>query len=206
MNNRLPLAVGITGGIGAGKSLVCNVFKKLGISVYNADSRARELMEDEPALINEIRSQLGEESYKSRNSLNTKYLAEQIFNNKDKLDLINNIVHPYVFKDFLRWRELHEKDKYLIKEAALLFESGSYRDLDLTILVYCPLDIRINRILLRDSHHTIESINRIVDNQMSDTKKKKLSDRVIINDGATMILPQILKLHEYLIKGSLQNH
>ncbi len=205
MKNRLPITIGITGGIGTGKSIVCKVFKTLGIPVYDADSRAKKLMEQDPTLIKDIKDNLGEESYISSEKINKQYLSDLAFTDKAKLELLNKIVHPHVFEDFSRWKERHKYETYLIKEAALLFESGSYQDLDVTVLVYCPLELRIKRILLRDSNRTIESIRRIIDNQMSDSKKKKLADSVIINDDSQMILPQILKIH-YDLMGRAQDN
>ena len=205
MKNKLPLTVGVTGGIGAGKTIVCDVFKTLGIPVYHSDSRAEELMGHDPDIKKEIMLKFGEESYTTNNQLNKQYLSNLVFNDKEKLELLNSIVHPRVFNDFHKWIK-HNKDKqYIIKEAALLFESGSYRDLEITVLVYCPLELRIKRTLLRDSNRTAESIKRIVDNQMSDSKKKKLADMVIINDDSILILPQILKVHEDLLKRVQQS-
>jgi dephospho-CoA kinase len=200
MKNRLPLTVGVTGGIGAGKTIVCDVFKTLGIPVYHSDARAGELMEHDPELIKEIRLNFGEKSYIGDDQLDRKYLSDLVFSDKAKLQLLNSIVHPRVFNDFHEWIILHKNQQYLIKEAALLFESESYKDLDITILVYCPLELRIKRTLLRDTTRTTESIQQIVDNQLSDSKKKKMADMVIINDDSRLILPQILKIHEDLLR------
>jgi len=199
MNSNRPLTVGITGGIGAGKSIICEVFKSLGIKVYSADERAKELMEQDPALIKEIKNNLGTKSY-INGELNRQYISKLAFEDKAKLELLNSTVHPHVLRDFSNWVDLNRNDKYLIKEAALLFETGSYKDLDSTVVVYCPLELRINRILLRDIHRTKESVLKIIDSQMSDTKKKRLADLIIVNDDTQLILPQILKVHNDLIR------
>jgi len=199
MNSNRPLTVGITGGIGAGKSIICEVFKSLGIKVYSADERAKELMEQDPALIKEIKNNLGTKSYID-GELNRQYISKLAFEDKAKLELLNSTVHPHVLRDFSNWVDLNRNDKYLIKEAALLFETGSYKDLDSTVVVYCPLELRINRILLRDIHRTKESVLKIIDSQMSDTKKKRLADLIIVNDDTQLILPQILKVHNDLIR------
>ena len=202
MKNKSPLKVGITGGIGAGKSIVSEVFKSLGIPVYHSDLRAKLLMETEDELIENIKSEFGDESYSENNKLNNRYLSKLVFQDVLKLNSLNKIVHPFVFRDYEKWTELHRNTDYTIKEAALLFESGSYKDLDTTILVYAPMKLRINRILLRDMYRSIDDIMHIVNTQMSDTRKKKLSDYVLINDGTKLLLPQILNVHNQLCARS----
>lgn len=202
MKNKLPLKVGITGGIGAGKSIVSEVFKSLGIPVYHSDLRAKFLMETEVELIDRIKSEFGDESYSENNKLDNRFLSKLVFQNTLKLNSLNTIVHPFVLRDYEKWTELHKNTVYTIKEAALLFESGSYKDLDAVIFVYAPLKLRINRTLLRDMHRSTDDIMRIVNTQMSDSRKKKLSDYVLINDDTKLLLPQILNVHNQLCARS----
>jgi len=194
------LKIGVTGGIGSGKTTVCKIFNVLGIPVYYADPRAKELMVTDPVLISAIKSLLGDKSYNEDLSLNRQYIAEIIFSDKNKLDALNSLVHPAVKRDFDKWSK-SQKTPYVLKEAALLFESGSYKDLDKTILVSAPLELRIKRVILRDNSSK-ESILSRVKNQMDETDKEKLADYIINNDGRTSLILQIIKLHNQFIKSS----
>ncbi len=185
--------LGITGGIGSGKSIICELFTNLEIPVYNADLRARFLMENDPELILKIKEKFTGNAY-AGNGVNRSFMAEKVFNDEEELKKLNDLVHPYVFRDFDNWAQEHASYSLLVKEAALLFESGSYHDLDKVILVYCPLEIRIRRILLRDGWRIRADVEKIIENQMSDTEKKKLADFVIVNDDHDPVLPQILNI------------
>ena len=195
--NRSPLKIGVTGGIGAGKTVVCRVFSHLNIPVYSADDRAKWLMANDPELVGQIKKQFGAGAY-DKNGLNRAYLARRVFSDETKLQLLNSLVHPAVGKDFQQWAESAADAPYCIKEAALLFESGSYRELDKTILVYAPEDIRIKRVLNRDPQRTESDVKAIMGNQMDEEEKRKYADFILLNDDKEMILPQVLKLHQTL--------
>ena len=195
----MSLKVGITGGRGAGKTLVANIFRTFCIPVYNSDEEAKRLMNEDDDLKGKIIDLFGRESY-IKGALNKAYLSEVVFKNKDNLVRMNNIVHPAVFKDYSKWLIKYDDDPITIKEAALLFESGSYKDLDYTILVSAPRSIRIGRVLLRDTNRSKIDIEDIIEKQMSESAKKKLSNFIIINDGKRMVIPQVLEIHKNLLQ------
>jgi dephospho-CoA kinase len=189
--------IGLTGGIGAGKSVVCEVLINLNIPVYNADKRARFLMEHDPSMIRTIKETFSEKAYMNGN-LDRAFLASAIFSDDIQLKKMNGIVHPAVKLDFEQWAGTQSGSDIIVKEAALLFESGSYKDLDKTILIYCPLEIRIKRILLRDNNRSREEVELIIEKQLSDTQKKKLAHYTITNDDQTPVIPQVLSILEKL--------
>ncbi len=194
------IKAGITGGIGSGKSTVCRIFEKLGIPVYYADERAKYLMQHEHHLIDEIRKTFGSDIY-DNGKLNRKLLAERVFNDSIKLKQLNALVHPAVFHDTEDWVEEQKalKVPYVLKEAALLIESGSYKSLDKLIVVTAPLEIRIERVMYRDNSTKEEIIARI-NHQLPDEEKVKLADYVIENSGDLEYLEgQVLEIHEKLI-------
>ena len=191
--------MGITGGIGSGKTLVCSIFDKIGIPVYDADSRARSLMNHDPGLVSEITDLLGEEAYRD-GSLDREYVAGKVFMNEDLLNRLNRIVHPAVRDDYLQWVKERTDVPYVIEEAAILFESGAHRFMDLTVLVYAPEDLRIRRVMERDGVSE-EEVRMRMRHQMNEEEKKKLADQMISNDGTEMLLPQIIWLHEYILKN-----
>lgn len=199
------IKVGITGGIGSGKSTVCKMFEKLGIPVYYADERAKYLMQHEHHLIDEIRKTFGADIY-DNGSLNRKLLSERVFNNSSKLQQLNALVHPAVFRDTEEWVEEQKalKVPYVLKEAALLIESGSYKNLDRLIVVSAPLEIRIKRVIDRD-HSTREEILARINHQLPDEDKMKLADYVIENSGDLKYLEQqVLEIHKKLILINLE--
>jgi dephospho-CoA kinase len=195
------LQIGITGGIGSGKSLVCRIFAQLGVPVYDADSHAKKLMTTDGILISGIKKEFGDLSYHPDGALNRKYLADHVFNNEKKLALLNNLVHPRVGADYEQWVRQHSTHRYVIKEAALLFEAGSAKTLDQIIVVYAPESMRIKRVLSRDAHRTVEQIREIVGKQMPEDEKLKRADYIIVNDETQMIIPQVLKLHQQFLKA-----
>ena len=192
------LKTGITGGIGSGKTTVCKIFEILGIPVYYADDRAKYLMVNDKDLVKNIVSVFGEKSYLKNGELNRKYIADIAFKNKRKLEELNKAVHPAVKRDFENWVNEQEAP-YIIKEAALLFETGSYKDLDFNILVTAPLDIRIKRVMMRDNIDK-ESVLARVNNQMPEEDKMKLADFVIYNDERHSLIQQVLDLNKKLRK------
>jgi dephospho-CoA kinase len=190
-----PLQVGITGSIGSGKSLICKIFVALGIPVYDADSHAKALMTTDGILMSGIKKEFGDLSYHGDGTLNRIYLAENVFNDERKLQRLNNLVHPRVAVDYASWVDHHYASPYVIKEAALLFEAGSYKLLDEIIVVHAPVEMRIRRVIKRDAHRTVEQIKAIVEKQMADDEKMKRADHIIVNDESALLIPQVLKLH-----------
>jgi len=199
----LGLRIGITGGIGAGKSTISGIFKVLGIPVYNADERAKHLMNHDLALIQQIIEIFGSDLYQN-GELNRIKLAKLVFEDSNALERLNQLVHPAVRRDYEEWLDQYKNSDYTIKEAALLFESGSYKGLDQTILVYAPLTTRINRVLLRDKNRSKMDIQNIINKQMDDNHKKKLADFTIINDDTALVIPQVLKIHQLLLSQSAE--
>lgn len=189
-----PLKIGITGGIGSGKTLVSGIFEKLGAPTYNADDRAKWLMNNNPQIIKKVIDLFGPKAYINK-ELNRTLIAGQVFKDKSLLAQLNAIVHPIVFNDFDKWYDA-QTFQYVLKEAALLFESESYKDLDAIITIDAPLDIRLKRASIRDQKSEAEIKGRIK-NQYPNEIKVKAADFVINNDGITPILPQVLQLHKF---------
>ena len=195
------LKVGITGGIGVGKSVVALIFSKLGIPIYDADTRAKWLMANHADLIQEIKANFGEESYLDNGEINRRYLAEKVFIDKSNIQKMNSLVHPRVGEDTLAWaRECEGKFPYILKEAALLYESGGDKGLDKIIVVTASIEVRIARIQKRDPQRSKEEILGIISKQMPDEEKIKRADFLIYNDGETLLIPQVLRLHHLLLK------
>ncbi len=192
------LKIGVTGGIGSGKTTVCSLFELLNIPVYYADLMAKKLMVSNDRLIKNIKKLLGSNSYDSNGNLNKSYIADIIFNNKEKLESLNKLVHPAVNIDFEKWAKT-QNSPYVLKEAALLFENGSYKNLDYNLLVTAPLELRIFRVIKRDNI-TREDVLSRVNNQLPDSKKIILADFVINNDGHTSLIHTVIDLHNRFLK------
>lgn len=186
------IKVGLTGGIGSGKTTVCRVFELLGIPVYYADDRAKWLMNHDDQLIASIRETFGEESYRD-GRLTRAYLAERVFNDEAQLAKLNALVHPAVLQDFDNWVKQQDAP-YVIKEAALIFEAASDKHLDKVIVVTSPEEVRIQRIIQRDAVTRAAVLSRMK-NQLPETEKVKRADFVIDNGGEVLVIPQVLKLH-----------
>ena len=193
-----PLRIGITGGIGSGKSTVTQIFKLLGIPVYDADSAAKRLMEENDELAKALKNNFGNKSF-INGKLNRQYLADAVFGNDHLLKKINSLVHPVVAKDCDSW-SMQYSSGYILKEAALLFETGTYHDLDEVLLVFSDQDTRIRRIKKRDPQRTSKQILNIIGQQMPANKAKDMADYIIYNDEEQMLIPQVLKIHSQLIK------
>jgi dephospho-CoA kinase len=189
--------VGVTGGIGSGKTLVCSVLEKLGIPVYYADRAARGLMNSDQRLMEEVVALLGKEAYRN-GSLDREYTAAQVFGNPEKLTALNSLVHPAVRRDYTGWLEQQQDAPYVVEEAAILFESGARRFLDLTVLVYAPEALRIQRVMERDGVEEEEVRKRMV-HQMDEEKKRAMADLVIVNDGQDLLLPEIIQVHRNIM-------
>ena len=189
--------LGLTGGIGSGKTLVSQIFEKLGIPVYYADTAARDLMNTDPQLKLGIRQMFGEEAF-GEDRLNRQYLADLVFGDPEKLSELNALVHPAVRKDFFQWSLQQKGSPYVLEEAAILFESGASTGMDLSILVYAPEELRISRVMKRDGLRREDVLKRM-GHQMSEEKKLALADHVLINDGSRMLLPQVIDLHNNML-------
>ena len=193
----MTITVGITGGIGSGKSTVCEIFKILGVPVFEADKIARTLMNENPEIRQNLITWFGDEIY-SENLLNRKKLAELIFNNTQNLEQVNSIVHPVVRNEFEKWKN-SQKSVYSVYEAAILFESGFYKLMDLNFLIVSPEQLRIHRVMKRDQISEEQVLARI-HNQWSDEEKIKLANAVIYNDNKNLIIPQIIEIDKKLIR------
>lgn len=187
--------IGITGGIGSGKTTVCKIFESLGIPVYYADDRAKVLMTENKKLVDEIKKLIGDKSYFEDGSLNRQYIASVVFKNKSKLEQLNSLVHPAVAKDGILWQQSQSVVPYTLKEAALLIESGSFQALDYLITVWAPKETRIQRVIKRDNitRHEVEAR---IDKQIPEFEKLRLAQFVIINDGKKSLVQQVQKLHQ----------
>ena len=193
-----PLLIGITGGIGSGKSLISSIFNKLGLPVYDADTRAKWLMAHDPNIKSQLIELLGSESY-TEQGLNRSFIARKSFNNEKILTRLNAMVHPEVGVDFTRWVALHDSSPVLLKESALIFETSSYTELDQVILVLSPSALRIKRVLARDLHRDKKDIEAIISRQLPATEISLLAHFTIKNDEKNLLLPQVLSIHKALI-------
>ncbi|MGZ8557653.1 MAG: dephospho-CoA kinase [Chitinophagaceae bacterium] len=190
------LRIGLTGGIGSGKTTVAKIFEVLGIPVYYADVATRRLMNEDEELKKTIITHFGKESYVD-GQINRPYISSVVFNDKEKLELLNSLTHPATITDANKWMQ-EQTSPYIIKEAALIFESGSARHLDHVIGVSSPALLRIQRIMQRDKI-TKEEVLQRMNRQMDEDIKMKLCDFVIINDEKQLLIPQVLQLHEKLL-------
>lgn len=189
------LKVGLTGGIGSGKSTVATIFEMLGVPVYYSDQRAKELMVSDKIRPNII-SAFGHEAYDAKGKLERTYLAREVFNDSTKLETLNSIVHPAVEADFREWASAQTTES-VIQEAAILIESGAYRDMDCIIVVQAPIETRIERVIKRDGA-TRSDVERRINAQMSDCERVLFADFTITADGIQLLLPQIVKIKEKL--------
>ncbi|KXX67896.1 dephospho-CoA kinase [Flammeovirga sp. SJP92] len=199
------MQVGITGGIGAGKSFICRVFKVLGTPIYNADASAKMLMTEDLEIINEIKKVFGEEAYLENGKLNRAYLANQIFNDQKKLTAINEIVHPRVATHYENWAQIQlRKHPYVVKEAALMFSNGNYKKMDKVIVVDAPIEKRIQRVVARD-HRSPKQIEDIIEKQKKEEDLFGLADYRLNNDDSTLLIPQIIELHKTFSVGEKES-
>jgi dephospho-CoA kinase len=194
------IRIGLTGNIGTGKSTVARIFEILGVPVYHADKQAREILESEPVKI-QLADLFGKQVVNSLNQVDRKALAAIVFNDKNKLDVLNSLIHPLVEVGFSQWCDQHQHtyQKYVLHEAAILFESGFDRLFDANILVTAPEALCVKRVMARDGI-TKEMVSERVQNQWSQDKKLEMADYQIINDEISMIIPQVLAIHQVLNK------
>ena len=192
----MALQIGITGGIGSGKSLVCRVFGALGVPVYSADERAKWLLNHDPKLRKTVEALLGSEAYTAEGSYNRQWVAGQVFQNPVLLRELNAVVHPRVGEDTLQWMETYQNTPYVVKEAAIMSKAGSNNSLDKVVVVQAPVDLRVKRVQQRDPHRSETEIRDIINRQVSEEERLKIADFVIHNDEQQLLLPQIWQLHE----------
>lgn len=193
------IKIGVTGGIGSGKSTICRIFEVLGIPVYYADAEAKRLMQSDPALIAAIRDHFGSAVYDAEGNLDRGLLARQVFGNKEKLDQLNALVHPVTVRNADEWA-FRQTSPYVLKEAALMFESEAFHHVDKVIGVSAPQALRIQRAMQRD-HITRDEVLKRMQHQLDEAVKMHLCDYIIYNDEQEAVIPQVLKLHERLKRG-----
>lgn len=192
------LKVGITGGIGSGKTTVCRIFEMLNIPVYYADDRAKWLMQNDPSLKENIITLLGKDAYLSEGVLNRAYIGKKVFSDKKLLEKLNKLVHPAVFLNGQNWFA-EQTTPYAIKEAALFYETGSYQQMDKMIVVTADREERIRRVMLRDGLER-EAVEARMDKQLPEKEKIEKADYVIYNDGRELLIPKIFEI-DGLIRG-----
>jgi dephospho-CoA kinase len=192
----MVLKIGLTGGIGSGKSTVAKIFEVLGIPVYYADTEAKRIMNEDPQLKADIIKHFGQDAY-MEHELNRPYLSSIVFNNKEKLSLLNSLVHPATIRDSKEWIN-KQTATYAIKEAALIFESGTQEFLDYVIGVSAPEHLRIHRAMKRDQL-TREQVLKRMSKQIEEVIKMHLCDFIIYNDEVKPVIPQVLELHKKLV-------
>lgn len=198
------LRVGITGGIGSGKSVVCRLFALLGIPVYDSDYRAKYVMAHDPVLRQQLRRAFGDKVYDAQGLLDRPYLAALVFNQPQQLALLNSLVHPRVAADFAAWCTAAPPAPYLLKEAALMFESEAHKQVQRIITVSAPEALRIARVLQRDPHRQAADVQAIIDKQLPEAARQSRADYVIVNDDCHLVIPQVLAIHEKLLALAAQ--
>jgi len=195
--------VGLTGGIGSGKTLISNIFEIFGVPVFYADPEARLLMDQDQVIRESLIDRFGKDIYGTGN-LDRKKLASIVFHDKNSLKYLNSIVHPAVRKKFDNWVKEKSDHGYLIEEAAILLESGGSDRFDMVITVSSPVDLRISRVMRRDNV-TKDDVIRRMKNQFSEEERNQLADAVIINDGTELVIPQVLRLHQRFMNSGMIN-
>ena len=191
------LRIGLTGGIGSGKTTVAKIFELLGVPVYYADEEARRIMNENEELRLSIQNEFGEAAY-NNGELDRSYLASKVFQNPPKLEILNALVHPATIRDATNWM-LEQRTAYAIKEAALIFESTAAGELDYIIGVYAPVSLRIKRAMERNGVSYDEVLKRM-NNQIDEDIKMKLCDFIIYNDEQKLLIPQVIELHQKLLR------
>jgi dephospho-CoA kinase len=181
--------IGLTGGIGSGKTIVTQLMEIMGIPVYNTDEEAKRIMNENDEVREKLVTRFGSSVY-SNNKLDKTLLANLIFNNKENIDFVNSVVHPAVFEDFSKWAAKRNHSPYTAIESAILFESGFDKKTDITICVSAPLEIRIERLLKRNQTNREAILNRMK-NQMSEEEKEIRADYILLNDNIKPLIPQL---------------
>ncbi len=191
------LKLGITGGIGSGKTTVCRLFELLGISVYYADEESKKLLDEDKEVKDKVVSVFGNSILNDAKFIDRKKLAVIVFNNKEELEKLNAILHPAVGQHFENWLK-NQNSPYILKEAAILFESGAYKQVDKVLTVVAPLELKIQRTMKRDGLSKVE-VERRIQLQLSDEEKVKRSDFAITNNEQELLIPQVLAIHRQLV-------
>jgi dephospho-CoA kinase len=200
---KTPLQIGVTGGIGSGKSVVCKIFSCLGIPVYNADSRAKWLIMHDASVRSAIVNLLGAESYDNQGAYDRAFVASRVFKDPELLGQLNAIVHPAVQADTKRWVSLNSTYPYVVKEAAIMNRAGDQNSLDFVVVVNAPAPLRIQRVLSRD-RRSEDEIKSIIARQISDEERNGIADFRIVNDEYSALIPQVLALHSRFSRGSVE--
>lgn len=193
-----PFQVGITGGIGAGKSVVCRLFELLGVPLYVSDDRAKWLTQHDASLKERIVGLLGEEAYTTEGTYNRSYVAGRVFGDAELLSKLNALIHPAVFQDYADWLN-RQRFPYVVKEAALMKAAGQGNTLDWVLLVEAPLLVRIQRIQKRDPHRSLAEIEAIIAKQASDEQRREWADGIIQNDEHSPLIRQVLAWHQRIL-------
>jgi len=189
------LKIGLTGGVGSGKSHIAKAFSILGVPVYNADEKAKQILNRDKNLQKKVEQFLGENIFDEKSVLQKRKLSNIIFNDKQKLKFINNLLHPHVWQDYEKWLALQNDTSYVLKESAILIETELYKKFDAIVLVTSPKELRIKR-LLQSGRFNKKNILNIMKNQLPDKTKILYSDYIIVNNEKCLIIPQVLSLHE----------
>ncbi len=195
----MAIKIGLTGGIGSGKSVVSHLLKTMGIPVYIADDESKRITSTDTLIKQQLINLLGEEVY-INGVLNKNLLAAYIFSDAEHAKIVNEIIHPRVKEDFVKWVAKNSKYPVVAIESAILIEAGFTDEVDIVAMVYAPMDLRLQRLALRDSSSSKEQILKRIQSQMDDEKKKVLADFVIVNDEQIPMIPQVIEL----VKSSLQ--
>ena len=191
--------LGLTGGIGSGKTTVAKMFTALGVPIYNADDEAKVLMQSSEKIKSKIIELFGEKAY-LKNSLNRSYIAQIVFKDKEKLNTFNAIIHPEVSAHFNTWVSL-QSHPYVVKEVAILFEIDAQNQFDFILTITAPQQTRIDRVMLRDNK-TYDEVLSIIQNQWSDSKKIEKSDFVIYNEDINQTKNEVIKINKIILKNS----
>ena len=194
------LRIGITGGIGSGKTTVCRLFELLGVPVFYADTEAKTILEADLDVKTAVINKFGSSVVDTAGSIDKKKLGALVFNNKDMLEQLNSIVHPAVARHFENWCMQHKSENYILQEAAILFESGANKQVDKIITVVAPMELKIKRVMQRDSV-TPDQVEQRIKNQLSDDEKVLRSQFVIHNDEQLLVIPQVIAIHQELLKS-----
>jgi dephospho-CoA kinase len=192
-NAKAPLQIGVTGGIGSGKSIVCRVLKIMGIPVFESDLVSRQILNTNPFVISQVKRLFGEVAYNPDGSANRSFIASAVFENRELLLQLNAIIHPAVKAAYTDWVALNKDERAVVKEAAIMFESGSNNGLDYVIAIAAPEELRISRVMKRSSL-TYERVQQIISQQLSDSERQMKSDFTIINDEKIPVLKQLLDI------------
>jgi len=196
------LKVGLTGGIGSGKSLVSKIFTILGVPVFHSDDVSKDLINNDRRIIDDVSRIFGEEIYLD-GVLDRKRLSRIVFSDTNQLEKLNSILHPAVADVFSEWLNKHSEYSYIIKEAAILFESGKARELDIIIAVSAPEKLRISRVMERDGVSEKDVLQRMI-NQLEEDDRNARSDEIILNDDVTLVIPQVIRLHKSFLARAVK--